>query len=143
MATGGIQTGRIGAIYVDTDSSISGALEIGKITDATFTMNKDMIDATTKDSGDYRSYKDGFKDATIEVSALWDETDAGQLLVRAAYFADSDLYAWFRVEDTTGEADFPAQVLVSNMTIGDPMEGMASVDFTLQVTGSFAEADQA
>lgn len=73
------------------------------------------------------------KDATYELKGFYNAADTtGQVALRAALLADSEVWVQMLPDGTTG---FKQQVLVSKFNIGAPINGGVSVDISLEGTG--------
>jgi predicted secreted protein len=137
--------GRVGKIAVSSDGG-STYVDVGGVKDATLNASKAMLDATTKDSGAYKEFEDGHKEATIELTLSWDDSatglDAGQEKIVDAFEGNSALLARFRMEEGSGFKEHTSSVKVSAISEAQPLEDMAAFTATLQLTGSFASATQ-
>lgn len=109
---------------------------IGGQDDASFTMNKDAIEVTDKDSGGWNENIDGFKSWELSVPAFFEEGDAGQERVREVFleniraevrFFDGTSYwtgfARCTSFETTGPLKEAVKLAITFMGDGEIQEG--------------------
>lgn len=106
---------------------------IADLTDATFTIDNEVLDITAF-AATYTSKLAGLKSWKVSASGFWSSGDTnGQVALRAAMLADTDQFLQFLPNGSTG---FKGQVITSNWQIGAPVNGVVSVSFDAEGTGS-------
>ncbi len=133
--------GRLGRLAVSSDGGTTW-VQVNGIQDMTFTGNADELDVSAHDSGQFREYLQGRKDATIDGTLWWDEADPGQNIVKNAYFSSTRIDMRFRMEENTGRDEIFTKGIVTSYSPASPNDDAASVDFTLRVTGDFTPSTQ-
>lgn len=132
--------GRHGRLYVSADG-VTYTLW-GAITDLSMSGSQESFDQTSHDSTSYREYLAGRKSATMDVSCNWDSADAGQDIVRTLYFSGANVYIRFYMYTATGDVKYEAQAIITSYAPKSPNDDLATLDVSLQLTGSFAEGVQ-
>jgi TP901-1 family phage major tail protein len=128
------------AIYNGTAQLIkigaSGSEEaLAQLTNCTMSMNQDLFDTTSKESGAWKSVMPGVRDVTYSGEGLADFTETGKYNLTdlwTAYNAQSQL----RVQFTNGTSVFTQQAYISSMEVTAPMEDVAT--YTVELTGTGA-----
>ena len=128
------------AIYNGTAQLIkigaSGAEEaLAQLTNCTMSMNQDLFDTTSKESGAWKSVLPGVRDVTYSGEGLADFTETSKYNLSdlwTAYNAQTQL----RVTFAGGGGTFVQQAYISSMEISAPMEDVAT--YTVELTGTGA-----
>lgn len=110
---------------------------IAGVNNATFDAALDQLDTTAFNEG-VRSFIPGLSGATISVSGDFAPTDTnGQAVILAALFAKTLLTGAtapeFLVNGTNG---FSADCYISAFSVGSTVEGKATFNCTMQLTGA-------
>jgi TP901-1 family phage major tail protein len=133
--------GRLGALAVSSDGGVNWDTVAGA-QDLTFNGNADTIDVSSHDSGQFREFLQGRKDATLDGSLFWDEADPGQGIIKNAYFSSTRIDVRFRMQEATGKDEIFAKAVVTTFGESSPNDDGAAVDVTLQITGDFTPSTQ-
>lgn len=134
--------GRLGRVAISDDGG-SIYVDINGIQEATLNGALDEIETTSHDTGTVRTYLQGRRDATIDLSMFWDEADPGQDKVSAAFFGQTVPKLRFRMEEATGLDEFlDVDAFVTSYTEGSPNDDAATLDVSFRITGAFSPAAQ-
>jgi predicted secreted protein len=115
---------------------IDGATIVGSITDE-ISFEKDMIDATTKDSTDgAKEYLAGEVGGTFTATFAYDQ-DAASTSVDELWDSlyDGTIVAFIYGGVTAGDLAFSGNAFVQSQTISGPKNELATVDVSFQITG--------
>jgi hypothetical protein len=107
-----------------------------------FSGNQDELEATCHESGQYREYISGHKDATIDGSMFWDSEDPGQEIVSNAFFSSTKIDVRFRMQEATAAKEILSKGIITSWSPSAPNDDMASIDFTLRLSGDFTLSTQ-
>lgn len=130
-----------GRFYVSSDGGSNYTL-FGGATDVSLSGSQDAYDVTSKDSSLYKEYLAGRKTATLDVSCFWDEADAGQDIVRTAFFAGTNVYVRFYLTTASGAVKYESNAIITSYAPSSPNDDVSTMDISFQLTGSFAEGTQ-
>lgn len=130
-----------GRFYVSSDGGSNYTL-FGSATDVSLSGSQDTYDTTTKDSSLYKEAIAGRKSATLDVSCFWDEADAGQDIVRTAFFAGTNVYVKFYLRTASGAVQYISDSIITSYAPSSPNDDVSTMDISFQLTGSFAESTQ-
>src|SRR5512141_1496642 len=95
-------------VYVEVSAAGVTYTKIGGQTGGSLNRSGSPADVTNKDSAMYKETIPGFKEWTVDCDGLYDEADAGYLIVETAHDADATLYV--RMYDGTRYHTGQAQV---------------------------------
>ena len=134
--------GRVNRIAVSDDGGTIYS-DLGCLQDASLSAEKDQIDSTCKNDGQYRQFLDGHLAATIDFTLAYDETDPGQTKAAASFYGGADVDIRFRMTTGAGlEEIVDVKASVSSWTLDAPLEGLATVSGTFQLKGDFSPSAQ-
>ena len=133
--------GRIGRLAVSSDGGTTFET-VGGVQDMSMTGNADELDVSAHDTGQFREYIQGRKDASIDGSMWWDESDVGQEIIKNAYFSATRIDVRFRMEEGVGLDEITAKGIVTTMSPTSPNDDAAAWDFTLRLRGDFTFSKQ-
>ena len=128
------------AIYNGTAQLIkigaSGSEEaLAQLTSCTMSLNADLFDTTSKESGGWKSVMPGLRDVTYSAEGLADFTETGKYNLTELFTAYSATPAsQLRVQFTNGTNTFTQQAYISSLEINAPMEDVAT--YTIELTGT-------
>jgi len=150
MASAAI-AGRISTLEIANDVSPSVVyVAIGEVLDCSLAIERESLDVTSKGSGGNREFIPSFRSATINGSCNWVDADAGQVILLDgldtggnAESTPGALKCRFRLKAATGLDEWTADCWVTSCGPGAPVEGQATLDFSLQITGAITRANQA
>lgn len=129
-------------IYTGTDAGAQAAAgtKQGAATNHTISMESDMIDVTTKDSGGWEEVLPGLKSYEINVEALttFDETQGFEWL-HNAYLNRTKVYYRLSTEVTANEK-FYGEGYISSMELNAPMEDKVTYSVAIKGTGALVRA---
>ena len=126
-----VTRGRIGEVSLDGNA-------IGRVIDATLTIESSEITVTTHDSGQWEEFLQGRKSGTIEVTTRYDESDTAQQAAIAASFAETTVtLVWVsRGLATSGAERFTATAFVSSQPLESPNDEDNKLGLTFRITGT-------
>jgi predicted secreted protein len=107
------------------------------INESTFTINGEVVDVTTFESGGWRERIQNLRDASISISGFYDPDDsAGQMVIQNAVLTQA-VVEDVRVLATTDPADigFECDVIVESFEINPSVEGAVPVSISMESTG--------
>jgi predicted secreted protein len=101
------------------------------------TMNLSATNVDTSEFGDsFMERLQALKDASYDFKGHYNAADAtGQAVVQSAFLNDTALWGQFLPDGTTG---FKQEMKVSKFSIGVPVNGVCSLDLTIEGTGVFS-----
>lgn len=108
-------------------------------------LTRDMIETTCKDSTNAnKTYIPGEKDATIDVTAAYIMTPAGEGFedIFAAWDNGTEI-TWTWGSTTIGDKSYTGSGLISESSIEAPQNERSTYTFTIQVTGGVTEVTNA
>lgn len=134
--------GRKGTIYVSDDDG-SSYFEIGKLVDATLSMETEETDTTSHDSDGDRESLPNHRAKEISGNVIYDEASVGQDMLLDAQAVGTVLKVKYQPEDTTvGVREFISDCYVTSWEHGQPLEDSETMDFSLRFTGQLTIQDQ-
>jgi len=109
---------------------------VGEVRSYSIDETSDTIEDTVM--GDtVKSYLASLKDATLTVDALWDDSDAQQLVLDTGTDIDWEIHP---TGTGTGEKYYSGGGLVTAKTISASYDGLVEASFSVQVSGAITEA---
>ncbi len=129
--------GRLGRVAISTDGGASFT-DVNGISDMTFNTTTEEIDVTTHDDNIFRTFIQGRKEGSLDLSMMWDEDDPGQNALRNAYFGATQPQFRFRLQEGTNRQEFLASGFISNWTPAAPNDDAATMDVTIRFSGAFS-----
>lgn len=78
---------------VDFDTDKAGFIVINPIRDATLSMEKSEIDASSRGGNGWRQNKTGLKNARLEMTCIWDPEDAAFTAMLDAFINNTQIVA--------------------------------------------------
>ncbi len=125
-----VTRGRIGEVSIDGNA-------VGRVIDATLTIESAEITVTTHDSGQWEEFLQGRKNGSIELTLRYDESDTAQQAAITASFAESTVaVVWVsRGLATSGAERFTATAYVSAQPLESPNDEENKMALTLRITG--------
>lgn len=132
--------GKGASLAISTDGTTYNT--VGGVVDVSISFSDDLAEVTDKDSAGHKQYISGHDDATVEVSARYEEDDTYQADVLTA--AVDKTVRYFRIRPTTGSGklQYIGQGFVSEMSVDAPNEDVVGLSFTIQVSGGLAKSAQ-
>lgn len=118
-------------------------VDVGGVMDITVNVSNELAEVTDKDSNGHKEYISGLDDATVDLSIRWEEDDAGQADLLAAFFAKTIRYYRVRPETTATATEYLCQGFVSEHSTEMPTDDAISVSATIQVSGGLTATPQA
>jgi len=130
------QLGNSASLQVSSNGGSSYS-NVGEMKDTSFDGAQDLHDATSNDDNLWKVDVVGHKKMTINVTCNYDEADAGQIIMRAGYFAGSTLMFKYRPRGST--STYREQLFSANFTsanLAAPTQGVMEESYTLETTGA-------
>lgn len=126
-----VTRGRIGEVEIDGNA-------LGKMVDATLTVESSEITVTSHDSDDWEEFLQGRKSGSIEANCRYDEADTAQEALIAASYAESTVsVVWVSRGLATSSAQrYTATAFVSSQPIESPNDEENKIAYTLRITGA-------
>lgn len=137
MATTGITNGTLIAIYKD----ISGTLtKIANATSNDFTITKDMIETTNKDSSGAKEYIAGEYGFTMSVEGMFEEdASVGALISWKEIMTDllaGTIVTIVMTSNVTGDLKLSASALFNDLKLTAPQNAVSTFTASIQGTGA-------
>lgn len=137
MATTGITNGTLIAIYKD----ISGTLtKIANATSNDFTITKDMIETTNKDSAGAKEYIAGEYGFTMSVEGMFEEdASVGALISWKEIMTDllaGTIVTIVMTSNVTGDLKLSASALFNDLKLTAPQNAVSTFTASIQGTGA-------
>lgn len=113
--------------------------QVGSLMDNSITINTDLPDATSKDSGGWAEHITGLKDWSGSGSQLYDPLNADTTAddIIAKIIAGTQVVIVFGT-NVTGDTYYYGNAHFQNLSINAPMEAAANADFSFVGTGPLA-----
>lgn len=127
--------GRYGTIELSTD--MLNWTKIGNLVDATISFSIETSDCTTHDSNGIRQQHQTFRSASIDLSALYDDGDAGQRIITTAMINGTDYACRWRNKTEAGAQEIIGRTFATSESFSMPNEDNAEFTATL-VMNQFA-----
>ena len=127
---------RLHSLEFATDGLSGTYNDLNSLREATLNETKTMSDSTTREDGQWMSFLNGLKSATISANCAWDESDTVLTTLVDAYDDNTTLHVRWRHDNSGGLRQARAEVLVSSMTRGAPTDDTQTIDIEFQITGS-------
>lgn len=103
-------------------------------------LTSDMIDCTSKDSGQDKEYLAGERDATISVDSLYDPAAAEGFSEVFGYLKAGTSIAWSFGETEAATKVWNGNGFISQVTLNGPKNEASSYSLTIQNSGAVTEA---
>jgi predicted secreted protein len=137
MATTGITNGTLIAIYKD----ISGTLtKIANATSNDFTITKDMIETTNKDSAGAKEYIAGEYGYTMSVEGMFEEdASVGALISWKEIMTDllaGTIVTIVMTSNVTGDLKLSGSALFNDLKLTAPQNAVSTFTASIQGTGA-------
>ncbi|RLB94227.1 MAG: hypothetical protein DRH26_01760 [Deltaproteobacteria bacterium] len=127
-----------GQIYISTDGG-SNYSKIAEIRDMTLTVENEIIDATSHDSGGWREYIAGLKNWKLSGGNLYIAADAGQVKAFTALTGDTKVRVQFNPKDTTGLDQYWGDAYVNSQELNAPNDDAADMSYEITGTGAITK----
>ena len=109
---------------------------VGEVRSYSIDESADTIEDTVM--GDtVKTYLPSLKDATLTIDALWDDSDAQQLVADTSVEIDWEIHP---TGTGTGEKYYAGSGIVTAKTISASYDGLVEASFSVQVSGAITEA---
>ena len=118
--------------YYGTAGS-TAATELTNCKDVTLNLEKGEADVTTRGST-WRLTVGTLKDASVDFTMLWDDTDAGFIAIKDAFFNSTNIALAF-LDGAAGEG-LDADFSILKFTRNEPLEEAVTVDISVKPTYS-------
>ncbi len=136
-----VSRGRLATLELGTDGTTYNP--IGKIVDATLSVDSADITVTTHDSGQWEEFLQGRGKATIEAKVRYDEADAQQAQAITGFYNQTVFYWRFRPRGTlSGAKQYVAQGYLKSAPIMTPNDDVVDLTFNIQLTGAITPSSQ-
>jgi predicted secreted protein len=139
MGAGSI-AGRLQTLEVDAGS---GFVDVLGIVDGTLSLEGEELDTTCHDSGRFRDFIAGRAAGTVDITALWDDADPGQEIVKQSIEDGTKLTYRFRMQVLSGADEFSAQGIVTSTNPAGPNDSPGGMDFSIRLAGAITRGAQA
>lgn len=117
---------------------------VALLTDLSINGTRAAIDKSSKDDGDESTFIAGRRNHTISGTAFYDAAgDAGQEHFKSEFDAVDGLIYFCIANSVVGEKAWHGSGIVTTWTVTFPDEGVAQVDFEIQVSGALTEFEYA
>nr|BDD45776.1 hypothetical protein 5 [bacterium]BDD47215.1 hypothetical protein 8 [bacterium] len=129
-------------IQTGTDSTTGDPIfsALGEIKDATLTVSTGEIDATSFDSNGWSQFIPGLKDWTVEVEALYVDSDAGQSALWDALVNGDQLKVQLAPKgDASGDVLYEGSAFMTSWEVNNPIDDAVVLTMSLRGTGELLE----
>jgi len=109
---------------------------VGEVRSYSIDETSDTIEDTTMGDS-VKSYLSSLTDATLTIDALWDDSDAQQLVLDTGAAIDWEIHP---TGTGTGEKYYGGAGIVTAKTISASYDGLVEASFSVQVSGAIAES---
>ena len=112
-----------------------GTIEVTNVKDVSLSLESGEADVTTRKAKGWKLSVATLKEASLEITILYDTEDEDFLAFKTAYFANTPLSLFVTDGDTTAhglDADFS----VTGFTVDQPLEEAVTVKITAKPTAS-------
>jgi hypothetical protein len=119
---------------VATGSAPSNLTAVDAVRDLTLNIEKGEADVSTRGNNGWKANLGTLKDASLEINAIWDDTDAGLGAILSAFLENENiaLAALDGLSNTNGTQGFWADFQVMSFNKGEPLEEGQTVDITVK-----------
>ena len=122
------------AVYNGTLQVLSiGGENLAQLTNVTMSMNQDLFETTSKESGGWKSVMPGLRDVSYSGEGLADFA-AGANYTLTEIFAAYNNRTLLSVKFTNGTNTFSQSGYIASFEVSGPMEDVAT--YTIEVTGT-------
>ena len=126
--------GSSGVVKIDVKDGT--VVAVGEVRSFSIDETADTIEDTVM--GDtVKTYLPSLKDATLTIDALWDDADTKQLVFDTGVDIDFEIYP---TGTGGGETYYSGGGVVTSKTISASYDGLVEASFSVQVSGTIAEA---
>lgn len=133
--------GRVQTLEVSNDSGTTW-VKVGKLQDAELSRERNTIDTTNKDDGEFNSFVLGTQTNRITGTVVLDESDQGQQILEQAYENATTLKFRWRNKTGTGFKQYTADGIVTRWPTSAPVGGAQTHAFEVQITGAVTSSNQ-
>lgn len=109
---------------------------VGEVRSYSIDETADTIEDTVMGDS-VKSYLASLTDATLTIDALWDDSDAQQLILDTSVDIDWEIHP---TGTGTGEKYYSGGGVVTSKTISASYDGLVEASFAVQVSGAVTEA---
>lgn len=104
------------------------------VEDVKLSIDADEADATTRAGGGFGASEPAILNASVDFTSIWDHADTGQQLFVTAFTGKTsmDLAVMDGASSGAGSQGLRALFKVFKMERGEPIKGLASVDFSVK-----------
>lgn len=108
---------------------------------ADFSLSRDMIEVTNKDSAGIKSYIAGDRGGTLSLEGIYDQTAANEPFSNLFADWEADAAVTFQFGETaTGKKYYTGSGLISALSVSAPQNDKATFSMEIQITGAITEA---
>lgn len=131
-------SGRDYLFYVSTSSpsdatAASDYTIVGDLTSLSINRSRNVLDRSSKDSGDDRELVAGRRSQNVSGSGFFDHTeDAGYTALSDAYEADDGTIYWLATSTTSGDTEWHGSGILSDLSSTLDDEAISSFSFTVE-----------
>ena len=140
MATSGVINGTKFAVY-------AAGVKIAYATSASISMNHNLRDTSTKDSGGWKDQLEGQRDWEVSVEGMLIFTDAAGAIsgltmdeLYSTYIANRDVFTLTFNTAVTGDLGWSGQAFMTSLSADTPNEDSSTWSGTFSGTGALTQA---
>jgi len=126
--------GSSGVVKIDVNDGT--VVAVGEVRSFSIDETADTIEDTVMGDA-VKTYLPSLTDATLTIDALWDDSDAKQLVLDTGVDIDFEIYP---TGTGGGETYYSGGGVVTSKTISASYDGLVEASFSVQVSGAIAEA---
>lgn len=137
-----VSQGRFARLALSFDGGLTYS-DAARVVDVTVNEETEEVDFTSHDSVGHREFQPGLSSSTLDYNVIYDSSDPGYVALENAHIAKSTFQFRFRVlGDGSGLPQRIGTGFITSFTTGAPLDGMATVDISLRVSGAIQNSLQ-
>jgi hypothetical protein len=137
-----IAEGRLAYLMVAEDGKTPTYQKVGKRVDLSLNLSRNENEAPHADDEGWTEYLMGRRNATIDGTVRYDESDAGQQALIDHYFGDKEILIKFALETGSGKAEYTGKGFITNLTPSPPDEGPTDMSISIRINGKLEKETQ-
>jgi len=134
--------GRLSRFHVSDDGGSTYTL-VGCVTDMSMSVSGGEHNTTCHEDGQDSTFIAGKRDGTLDATLNWDETDAGQIMIRTAAYGTLDgLKGRWRQQEGSTFRQFTSDLIVTGYNPSGPNDDVATVDVSFRLASAITDTAQ-
>lgn len=121
----------------------NNSVQVDNLMDVSLTLNKQVIEVTTKDSNYWREILPSIRSASLSFTAVVDYTASEGWAEIYADYVSQTAVSWEFTTDDTGDSTLSGSAHITSIEKTGPMTGAAQYSVTMEVTGAITIGTEA